>query len=548
MKTWIALALMACLMLLCGAAAAEVTVAFDKKTGAMNGGFDYTLDVKAHKAPESDLTVTINGEELGSWDVVIPAGQTKASLTIPLEKVEESVKYDFTFADSDNYTAKKVTKHTLTVRPLPEVKFYLGVNYGRVGKTMSVKVLCSNPSAMVKGNNTFELRDSDGNVLASRTWNNAKQKITFSFDVTENMLGRRYFSVWLGDYQVSVTDGYGAVSNGEKTVYSTNPELPLMAIGIDCAYAADRTDEILAILDEYDVKVTFFMTGYFMRTFTEEAQKILAAGHEIANHSRSHQHMKTMAPSDILEQITTPTEDAERLFGVTPRLFRPPYGEYDTEVTSVARAEGQEVIMWSATAHDSSFKYTQEQVLRFATTGSDFRPGSILLMHLNGLGSNITLATALPYYKSLGLQVVPISALLCASGQQLPERNGKDVLVYTNEYWENWLMENVPQFASGVENEVDFGVPTDKRDEQPDEAAATEAPAAAETKAPSSSRPASLPEEPIVEEEEPELLPEVPAASESVLAIPSEPVVEESKPDLMPEGAQDVVVESPVLP
>ncbi|MBQ8655274.1 MAG: polysaccharide deacetylase family protein [Clostridia bacterium] len=454
MKKWFVFALVLCMLTVLGAALADSapTVAFDKKSGAMNGGFDYTLTVKAHKAPESDLTVTVQAEKLSkSWDVVIPAGETKASLTIPLDLVEETVKYDLTFAPSENYTAKKVTKHTVTVRPLPKVQFYLAVNYGRVGKSMSVKVMCSNPTAIVKSNNTFELRDSDGTVLDTRSWSSPKQKLTFKFDVTENMTGRRYFTVWLGDYNLTPNDGYGSISAGERTVYSTEPLIPLMGIGIDCAYAADRTDEILAILEKHNVKCTFFMTSFFLTNFTEEAQKIRDAGHEIANHSQSHEHMKTLRSGELFRQITTPIEHAETLLGVTPRLFRPPYGEYNGNVTSLARSEGMEVIMWSATAHDSSFKYTQEQVLRFATTGSDFKPGSILLMHLNGMGSNLTLETALPYYESLGLKVVPISALLYASGKELPERNGKEPLVYTNEYWENWLVNNLPEYAAQLE-------------------------------------------------------------------------------------------------
>lgn len=455
-KGWMILALI-CLLLLCTHAIADggTSITFSTQSGAVNGGFPYTLQVQVNPAPKDDLIVTLQRSDTEeTLSLTIPAGSTAATMELPTQVTERQQKVKLTLVAPEGYKVGKPL--TLTVYPLPKVQFYLNVNFGTVGKQMSVVVTCKNPATILKGNRTFTLRDTDGTVLCTKEWGNPSGRLTFQFDATEAMIGRHDMSVWLGDQQVSIEDGYGSVSLlSNPPVVSLQPSIPVMGIGIDCGFNGRKTDEILAVLDKYQVKCTFFMTGYFLREFTEEAQKILAAGHEIASHSNTHKHLKELDTYSIFKQITIPITEAEERLGVTPRLFRPPYGEYNGYITSISRSEGMEVIMWSATAHDSTGRYTHEEILRCATTGNDFQPGSILLMHLDGTESPKTLDVAIPYYQSLGLQVVPISALLYASGRELPAMPaGHEALVYTNDYWRNWLRNNLPEYADMLEQQV----------------------------------------------------------------------------------------------
>ena len=98
MKKWLLALLALCLILPCAAAyaASKPTVSFTAKSGTVNGGFDYELGVKVSQAQAEDLSVPIRnnttGEEL---TVVIPAGETTASVTIPTEVVTKSGKNTF---------------------------------------------------------------------------------------------------------------------------------------------------------------------------------------------------------------------------------------------------------------------------------------------------------------------------------------------------------------------------------------------------------------------------------------------------------------------
>lgn len=445
--------LLAVLIVSVGALAeGQPKITFAAKTGEINGGLDYMLVLQADKAPEADLKVEIlkdDGDEV--IPVVIPAGEEQASVLLATEVVTERAKSTFTFLESDEYTAAGT--HTLTLRPLPRVTFYQRVNLGSLGKNMSVRVECSNTANVLKDYNVFQLRALDGTVLAEKTWKPGNKQLTFSFEVTEELLGRQDMSVWLGDHKVSVEDGYGSLANtSKKVIVELAPEVPAMAIGIDCAYDDSKTDAILEVLEKHNVKVTFFMTGYFLRTYPEAAMKIFNAGHEIANHSNTHPHMKGEGEYNNLRQLMRPVEEVEAMMGVTPRLFRPPFGEFDSKITSLCRGEGMEVVMWTMSYKDSLPKYSVEKMMGYATTEQNYGPGSIVLCHLDGWCMPDTLDNGLTYYESLGLQTMPISALIYASGLELPPMpDAREALVYTDEYWPEWLRENLPEFAKALD-------------------------------------------------------------------------------------------------
>ena len=438
-----------CLMLITvsfACAASLPSVSFAQKSGSINGGMPYTLTVSMKKALPEDLSVEIlNNATDEVLTILIPAGEKKASAEIATGVVDQQEKVVYSFVESDAY--KGGSSHTLTIAKLPQVKFYLDVYMGKVGKDLTVRVHADTPSRVVKGS-VYQLRDKDGAVLAEKEWKNGKNDLYFKFRVTEEMIGRHDLSVWLGDYEVSTETGYCAVYKPDaKAVISTEPELPLMSIGMDCMYIADLTDEVLAVLEEHDVKITFFMAGHFMRKYPEEAKKILDAGHEIAQHTNTHDDLAKLDPMDILEELHTPIQLAEETLGVTPRLIRPPYGHYTSNATSIAHAEGMEIVRWSSSFGDSSETISETKIMRNATTGANYQPGSIALCHLDGKCMTESLDAALDLIEELGLKVVPISALLYASGRELPaEPDG--VMVYTNDYWATWLEREMPEMLA----------------------------------------------------------------------------------------------------
>ena len=71
-------------------------------------------------------------------------------------------------------------------------------------------------------------------------------------------------------------------------IYSVDNNKREISLTINCAWGADDIDEILVILDNYNVKATFFVLGTWAETNPDKLLEIYYKGHEIGNHSYSH--------------------------------------------------------------------------------------------------------------------------------------------------------------------------------------------------------------------------------------------------------------------
>lgn len=153
---------------------------------------------------------------------------------------------------------------------------------------------------------------------------------------------------------------FSVASNSERLlpIYCIETEKPQVAISFDAAWGADDTDTLLQILEENDVKTTFFMCGYWVDKYPEEVKKIAEAGHDLGNHSATHPHMSQLSKEQIKEELITTGNKIEELTGVKSELFRPPFGEYTNDVISAAEECGYYTIQWDVEGLDTKLKTT----------------------------------------------------------------------------------------------------------------------------------------------------------------------------------------------
>ena len=81
---------------------------------------------------------------------------------------------------------------------------------------------------------------------------------------------------WISE-QKSVTVS-SAVNGRELPVYCVQTNEKKAALTFDAAWGNEQTDVILKILDAYQVKATFFLTGGWVDAYPEDVKKIYAAG------------------------------------------------------------------------------------------------------------------------------------------------------------------------------------------------------------------------------------------------------------------------------
>ncbi len=181
---------------------------------------------------------------------------------------------------------------------------------------------------------------------------------------------------------------------------------PRIAITFDGNGSSNRTDELLELLQEQDLRVTFFVTGQFIRRYPEIVRHAILAGHEVGNHTFSHPHLTSYAQNhkhQLLPGMTRArfqeelrrTEEA--FMAATGRrmqpLWRAPFGEENRILRGWALEMGYLHVRWSslegasldshdwvADEHSSLYQSSpriMERLLRFPHLG-----GGIILMHL----------------------------------------------------------------------------------------------------------------------------------------------------------------------
>lgn len=142
------------------------------------------------------------------------------------------------------------------------------------------------------------------------------------------------------------------VNGKELPIYSVETDEKKVALSFDAAWGNEDTQQILNILEEYGIHVTFFMTGEWVEHYPEDVKKIQKAGHDLANHSENHKNMSQLADSDCQSELLKVHEKVKELTGVEMNLFRPPYGDYDNEVILNATACGYYTIQWDVDTFD----------------------------------------------------------------------------------------------------------------------------------------------------------------------------------------------------
>ena len=194
----------------------------------------------------------------------------------------------------------------------------------------------------------------------------------------------------------------------ELPVYSVERDDNVIAVTFDASWGADNTPKLLDILDEYGAKCSFFLVGLWVDKYPDMVQAIVERGHEIGNHSATHPHMSKLSESKMLEELRMMSDKVEKLTGVRPTLFRPPYGDYNNSVIRTVRSAGYEAVQWSVDSLDWKNISPQDMIRRAGKVGK----GDIILFHNDSQYLLDALPTLLQSYKEQGLQMVKVSDIL----------------------------------------------------------------------------------------------------------------------------------------
>ncbi|MBA2680281.1 MAG: polysaccharide deacetylase family protein [Ktedonobacteraceae bacterium] len=177
---------------------------------------------------------------------------------------------------------------------------------------------------------------------------------------------------WDVRQQVGVLQAHG------RFFFGGNPTLPEIALTFDDGPDPPYTNEILAVLKQYNVKASFFCIGHQVIEHPELVKQEFEAGHTVAIHSWDHVHLPTYSVVAIDKQLGNTSDSLKKITGVQPGFFRPPYGAYSSTVLAEANKMGLTTFLWNDVASDWLLPGAPVISARIINAARD---GSIVLLH-----------------------------------------------------------------------------------------------------------------------------------------------------------------------
>ena len=194
---------------------------------------------------------------------------------------------------------------------------------------------------------------------------------------------------------------------------------PRVALSFDDGPTAATLDTLLDVLRSRSVHATFFVIGAALAEHPMAGRRLVAAGHELGNHTFSHRRMVFVGPRTVREEIER-TDSLIRAVGHSgPIHFRPPYGAKLVALPLYLEWSNRTTVMWDAEPDSyPDVAATPEGIVRHVL--ARVRPGSIILLHPWYPVRATSLAAVGPLIDSLharGYRVGPVRDLLApASG------------------------------------------------------------------------------------------------------------------------------------
>jgi len=175
-------------------------------------------------------------------------------------------------------------------------------------------------------------------------------------------------------------------SSSEKVIYITFDDGPVPEV----------TPLVLDLLDEYNIKATFFCVGENVEKYPEVYNEVLKRGHRTGNHTYNHLKGASVSTNEYVANV----EKAS--LNIQSNLFRPPYGRIKKDQKKALKP-GYEIVMWDVITHDYNSSLSPQTIMQNIRRYS--RNGSLVVFH-DSIKAERNMLTVLPlaieYWNSKG--------------------------------------------------------------------------------------------------------------------------------------------------
>ncbi len=187
------------------------------------------------------------------------------------------------------------------------------------------------------------------------------------------------------------------------------PEGNRMALTFDDGPSPGVTDRILDELKQRGLHATFFMIGQKVAAAPDLARRVLAEGHDVANHTYSHPDLTSLPEAKAAEEIQKMQDVMAELLHHKPVWFRPPFGSFRRTQMPLVHERGLRTVIWSVDSGDWALP-GEAKILE--TILQNTKPGSIIVCHdLHGQTADV-IGRVLDGLVERGLSPVTMTALM----------------------------------------------------------------------------------------------------------------------------------------
>ncbi|MDR3304960.1 MAG: polysaccharide deacetylase family protein [Clostridiales Family XIII bacterium] len=191
-----------------------------------------------------------------------------------------------------------------------------------------------------------------------------------------------------------------------------DPSKPMLALTFDDG-PSPYTAQILDVLTKYGGNGTFCVVGNRVESFSDTARLITAQGSQIMGHSWDHKQLTKLSNEEIISELNETIRVINDATGVSPVMYRPPYGAVNDTLKAVSKDLGLSLVNWSVDTRDWESRNADAV---YANIMKDARNGSIILCHDLYESTANAVARAIPELAAQGYQLVTVEELLRASG------------------------------------------------------------------------------------------------------------------------------------
>ncbi|MFH8802289.1 polysaccharide deacetylase family protein [Streptomyces sp. NPDC017936] len=140
---------------------------------------------------------------------------------------------------------------------------------------------------------------------------------------------------------------------------------------------AEKDPEFVTMMRELRIPFTMFLTDSAVKSDYGYFERLQALGNGVQNHTLTHPNLRTLGASAQKEEICGQQSTLKDRYGTTPRLFRPPYGNWNEDTRAAAASCGVEaIVLWRESMQIKNMQYQ--------SPGKKLRPGDIVLAHFRG--------------------------------------------------------------------------------------------------------------------------------------------------------------------